>query len=102
MSGWDEGGVYYSNLTQFTDASPEAEVPPHRPLRVAIRNFEKEKNVFPYRESLVNNPKFLVVNPEDHLSFHSDLLSFDPLPPIICLCLSGRNEHRNGFEGLAT
>ncbi|KAH1067368.1 hypothetical protein J1N35_032355 [Gossypium stocksii] len=40
-----------------------------------IRNFEKEKNVFPYRESLVTNPKFLVVNLEDLLSFDSDLPS---------------------------
>ncbi|PPS05773.1 hypothetical protein GOBAR_AA14872 [Gossypium barbadense] len=40
-----------------------------------IRNFEKEKNVFPHRESLVDNPKFLVVNLEDLLSFYSDLPS---------------------------
>ncbi|KAJ0089696.1 hypothetical protein Patl1_14810 [Pistacia atlantica] len=29
-----------------------------------IRNFEKEKNVFPYRESLIENPKFLLVHLE--------------------------------------
>ncbi|PPR80403.1 hypothetical protein GOBAR_AA40309 [Gossypium barbadense] len=70
MSGWDEGAVYYSNQAQFTEASSEAEAAAasttasrHSVLlkfKEFIRNFEKEKNVFPYRESLVNNPKFLM------------------------------------------
>ncbi|WRX32916.1 MCM domain - like 9 [Theobroma cacao] len=85
MSGWDEGAVYYSNQAQFTEASSEAEAAAasstasrHSVLlkfKEFIRNFEKEKNVFPYRESLVNNPKFLVVHLEDLLSFDSDLPS---------------------------
>ncbi|KAG4112917.1 hypothetical protein ERO13_D13G192200v2 [Gossypium hirsutum] len=85
MSGWDEGAVYYSNQAQFTEASSEAEAAAasttasrHSILlkfKEFIRNFEKEKNVFPYRESLVNNPKFLTVHLEDLLSFDSDLPS---------------------------
>lgn len=85
MSGWDEGAVYYSNQAQFTEASSEAEAAAasttasrHSVLlkfKEFIRNFEKEKNVFPYRESLVNNPKFLMVHLEDLLSFDSDLPS---------------------------
>ncbi|XVE97520.1 hypothetical protein REPUB_Repub03eG0026500 [Reevesia pubescens] len=85
MSGWDEGAVYYSNQAQFTEASSEAEAAAtsatasrHSVLlkfKEFIRNFEKDKNVFPYRESLVNNPKFLVVHLEDLLSFDSDLPS---------------------------
>ncbi|KAK8980263.1 hypothetical protein V6N11_061477 [Hibiscus sabdariffa] len=84
MSGWDEGAVYYSNQAQFTEASSEAEAVAsahssrHSVLlkfKEFIRNFEKEKNVFPYRECLVNNPKFLTVHLEDLLSFDSDLPS---------------------------
>ncbi|GMI81446.1 MINICHROMOSOME MAINTENANCE 5 [Hibiscus trionum] len=85
MSGWDEGAVYYSNQAQFREASSEAEATAasahssrHSVLlkfKEFIRNFEKEKNVFPYRESLVNNPKFLMVQLEDLLSFDSDLPS---------------------------
>ncbi|KAK8515412.1 hypothetical protein V6N13_139611 [Hibiscus sabdariffa] len=85
MSGWDEGAVYYSNQAQFTEASTDAEAAAassttsrHSVLlkfKEFIRNFEKEKNVFPYRESLVNNPKFLLVHLEDLLSFDSDLPS---------------------------
>ncbi|XWS72593.1 hypothetical protein CRYUN_Cryun02cG0053200 [Craigia yunnanensis] len=85
MSGWDEGAVYYSNQAQFTEASSEAEAAAasttasrHSVLlkfKEFIRNFEKENNVFPYRESLVNNPKFLLGHLEDLLSFDSDLPS---------------------------
>ncbi|XP_039033445.1 DNA replication licensing factor MCM5-like [Hibiscus syriacus] len=85
MSGWDEGAVYYNNQAQFTEACGEAEAAAassttsgHSVLlkfKEFIRNFEKEKNVFPYRESLVNNPKFLLVHLEDLLSFDSDLPS---------------------------
>ncbi|GLT25412.1 hypothetical protein SLA2020_005430 [Shorea laevis] len=82
MSGWDEGGVYYSDQAQFPDGSPEAEAASAasrhsilQKFKEFIRNFETERNVFPYRESLVNNPKFLVIHLEDLLSFDSDLPS---------------------------
>ncbi|GLU01385.1 hypothetical protein SLE2022_186960 [Rubroshorea leprosula] len=82
MSGWDEGGVYYSDQAQFPDGSPEAEVAVAasrhsilQKFKEFIRNFETERNVFPYRESLVNNTKFLVIRLEDLLSFDSDLPS---------------------------
>ncbi|KAE8710471.1 DNA replication licensing factor MCM5 [Hibiscus syriacus] len=84
MSGWDEGAVYYSNQAQFMEASGEAEAAAassttsrHSVLKFKefISNFKKKKNVFPYRESLVNNPKFLLVHLEDLLSFDSDLPS---------------------------
>ncbi|XP_021910322.1 DNA replication licensing factor MCM5 [Carica papaya] len=80
MSGWDEGAVYYSDQAQFPeDAGAEnAAVSRHSILtkfKEFVRNFETEKNSFPYRESLLNNPKRLLVHLEDLLSFDSDLPS---------------------------
>ncbi|GAV83945.1 MCM domain-containing protein [Cephalotus follicularis] len=79
MSGWDEGAVYYSDQAQFPESAAEAAATSRhsvlRKLKEFIRNFESEKNVFPYRESLVHNPKFLLINLEDLLSFDADLPS---------------------------
>lgn len=82
MSGWDEGAVFYSDQAQFPeDAAGGATTEATRRHSVQIkfkefiRNFEREKNVFPYRESLIENPKFLLVHLEDLLSFDADLPS---------------------------
>ncbi|XP_054822131.1 DNA replication licensing factor MCM5 [Prosopis cineraria] len=80
MSGWDEGAVYYSDQAHSWDDrggdAPTAAADNHtilQKLKEFIRNFETDKNVFPYRESLVHNPKFLVVDLEDLDAFDSDL-----------------------------
>ncbi|EPS62425.1 hypothetical protein M569_12365 [Genlisea aurea] len=82
MSGWDEGGVYYSDQAQFPQSdgvsSDQSEkVNRHRALvkfKEFIRKFQPKGQpnaVFPYREALLSNPKFLVVE-------FSDLVSYDP------------------------
>lgn len=99
MSGWDEGAVFYSDQAQFPEdgaggATTEAARRRHSvqiKFKEFIRNFEKEKNVFPYRESLIENPKFLLVHLEDLLSFDADLPSLlrsspaDYLPLVLSL-----------------
>lgn len=79
MSGWDEGAIYYSDQAHSWDdrgGDAAAAADNHtilQKLKEFIRNFETEKNVFPYRESLVHNPKFLLVDMEDLDAFDSDL-----------------------------
>ncbi|KAK0570971.1 hypothetical protein LWI29_009283 [Acer saccharum] len=78
MSGWDEGAVFYSDQAQFPDDGTGTTGRRHSvqmKLKEFIRNFEKEKNVFPYRESLIQNPSFLLVHLEDLLSFDAHLPS---------------------------
>ncbi|WJX95977.1 minichromosome maintenance protein 5 [Trifolium repens] len=81
MSGWDEGGVYYSDQAHSWDdgrGEGEATASNHTILqkfKEFIRNFETGNNVFPYRERLLHNPKFLVVDMEDLDSFDPDLPS---------------------------
>ncbi|KAI3811280.1 hypothetical protein L1987_21001 [Smallanthus sonchifolius] len=80
MSGWDEGAVYYSDQAQFPHgggADQEQAKSRHTVLRKFkefIRNFarQNEPNVFPYRESLIQNPKFLLVNLSDLLTYDKD------------------------------
>nr|XP_043621263.1 DNA replication licensing factor MCM5 [Erigeron canadensis] len=79
MSGWDEGAVFYSDQAQFPHGGSEAEQAASRhtvlvKLKEFIRNFarQNEPNVFPYRESLIENPKFLLVNLSDLLSYDKD------------------------------
>ncbi|KAK9706033.1 hypothetical protein RND81_07G100600 [Saponaria officinalis] len=78
MSGWDEGAVYYSEQAQLPGRSEGGGK--HTvllKLKEFIRGFESDKNVYPYRESLVVNPTSLVVDLE-----HLD--AFDPdLPPLL-------------------
>ncbi|GAA0157607.1 DNA metabolism protein [Lithospermum erythrorhizon] len=83
MSGWDEGAVYYSDQAQFPpgsvndddglSSSGQSRHVILSKLKEFIRNFQRksEPNVFPYRESLLENPRKLVVN-------LSDLLSYEP------------------------
>ncbi|KAL6331531.1 hypothetical protein AAG906_011471 [Vitis piasezkii] len=81
MSGWDEGAVYYSDQAQFPRGGagagdPETTATRHSALRKFkefIRGFESDKNVFPYRESLVHNPTYLRVDMEDLHAFDADL-----------------------------
>ncbi|KAJ1382390.1 P-loop containing nucleoside triphosphate hydrolase [Sesbania bispinosa] len=79
MSGWDEGGVYYSDQAHSWDdgrGEAEAAASNHSLLqkfKEFIRNFETGNNVFPYRESLLHNPKFLLIDMEDLDSFDPDL-----------------------------
>ncbi|GAU11989.1 hypothetical protein TSUD_196130 [Trifolium subterraneum] len=81
MSGWDEGGVYYSDQAHSWDdgrGEGEATASNHTILqkfKEFIRNFETGNNVFPYRERLLHNPKFLTVDMEDLDSFDPDLPS---------------------------
>ncbi|KAL3744245.1 hypothetical protein ACJRO7_013494 [Eucalyptus globulus] len=83
MSGWDEGAVYYSDQAQVlgdgTAAdNSDAAATRHSVLRKFkefIRGFETSKNTFPYREGLLNNPKFLAVDMEDLDAFDADLPS---------------------------
>ncbi|CAN1318487.1 DNA replication licensing factor MCM5 [Linum perenne] len=84
MSGWDEGAVYYSDQAQFPESGTDGGVGGGGPSRHTvlrkfkefIRNFEAEKNVFPYRESLVHNSRSLLVHLEDLLAFDAELPSF--------------------------
>lgn len=79
MSGWDEGGVYYSDQTNSWDdvrGEAAAAATNHsivQKFKEFIRNFETDNNVFPYRESLLHNPKFLLVDMEDLDAFDPDL-----------------------------
>ncbi|KAI4344243.1 hypothetical protein L6164_011491 [Bauhinia variegata] len=82
MSGWDEGAVYYSDQAHSWDdgtgrgGDTEGTPSNHTVLqkfKEFIRNFETEKNVFPYRESLVHNPKYLLIDMEDLDAFDADL-----------------------------
>ncbi|OVA12888.1 Mini-chromosome maintenance [Macleaya cordata] len=81
MSGWDEGAVFYSDQAQFPrgggdpDQSSATRHSILRKFKEFIRSFEIEQNVFPYRESLVHNPKFLLVDIEDLNAFDSQLPS---------------------------
>ncbi|KEH32167.1 putative DNA helicase [Medicago truncatula] len=82
MSGWDEGGVYYSDQAHSWDdgrgGETDAAISNHTILqkfKEFIRNFETGNNVFPYRESLLHNPKYLLVDMEDLDSFDPDLPS---------------------------
>lgn len=78
MSGWDEGGVYYSDQAQFPTVGGEQGEKANRhealqKFKEFIRNFQhkSQPNVFPYREALLSNPKYLLVN-------LADLISYDP------------------------
>lgn len=85
MSGWDEGGIYYSDQAQSLgdgtgiggrSGDADEKATHHailRKFKEFIRGFEADKNVFPYRESLLHNPKFLRVDMEDINAFDSDL-----------------------------
>ena len=89
MSGWDEGAIYYSDQAQSLGdgdgsgdhaggATSGTAATNHSVLlkfKEFIRSFETSKNVFPYRESLLNNPRYLLVNLEDLLAFDADLPS---------------------------
>lgn len=81
MSGWDEGAVYYSDQAQFPESGSDASAAaPSRhtilqKFKEFIRNFESKSNVFPYRESLVHNPRSLLVHLEDLLAFDAELPS---------------------------
>ncbi|KAK4479491.1 hypothetical protein RD792_015005 [Penstemon davidsonii] len=78
MSGWDEGGVYYSDQAQFPHGGGDSAEQTNRhavlqKFKEFIRNFQHEShpNVFPYREALQSNPKYLLLN-------LADLISYDP------------------------
>lgn len=106
MSGWDEGAIYYSDQAQFPrgggnggSGDPEQAASRHtvlRKLKEFIRNFahQNQPNVFPYRESLVQNPRYLLVNLSDLLNYDKDqdlrdLLRKNPadyLPLVQCTC----------------
>ena len=84
MSGWDEGAVFYSDQAQSLgggeghgDHSSAAASNHSIQLKFKefIRSFETSKNVFPYRESLLHNPKFLLLDLEDLHAFDADLPS---------------------------
>lgn len=78
MSGWDEGGVYYSDEAQFPRSGGDQADATNRhkalqKFKEFIRNFQhkSQHNVFPYREALLSNPKYLLVD-------LADLISYDP------------------------
>ncbi|KAL6523446.1 minichromosome maintenance protein 5 [Orobanche gracilis] len=80
MSGWDEGGIYYSDQAQFPHGgggSDQAETANRHSVlqrfKEFIRSFQhkSQPNVFPYREALLSNPKYLLVS-------LADLISYDP------------------------
>ncbi|KAK7265137.1 hypothetical protein RJT34_32753 [Clitoria ternatea] len=81
MSGWDEGGVYYSDQAHSWDdgagARGEATTDSNHSLlqkfKEFIRNFETDTNVYGYRESLLHNPKFLLIDLEDLEAFEADV-----------------------------
>ncbi|KAK3033202.1 hypothetical protein RJ639_036994 [Escallonia herrerae] len=82
MSGWDEGAIFYSDQAQFPRGSsgagdPEQAASRHTVLRKFkefIRNFARQSqpNVFPYRESLVQNPRHLLIHLADLLNYDKD------------------------------
>ncbi|KAL8037391.1 hypothetical protein ABFX02_11G036700 [Erythranthe guttata] len=78
MSGWDEGGVFYSDQAQYPHVGGEQSETASRhtalqKFKEFIRNFQhkSQPNVFPYREALLSNPKYVLVN-------LADLISYDP------------------------
>ncbi|XP_058114149.1 DNA replication licensing factor MCM5 [Magnolia sinica] len=79
MSGWDEGKVFYSDQAQFPGGGGDPDhgsITRHSALRKFkefIRSFHGEKGDFPYRESLVQNPNYLLVAMEDLHSFDAEL-----------------------------
>ncbi|KAI4379354.1 hypothetical protein MLD38_005666 [Melastoma candidum] len=85
MSGWDEGAVYYSDQAAVLgDGTSDGGDPGTssatrhsvlRKFKEFIRGFQTAKNTFPYRESLVENPKFLAIDLEDLDGFDNDLPS---------------------------
>ncbi|KAJ8562231.1 hypothetical protein K7X08_011522 [Anisodus acutangulus] len=84
MSGWDEGAVYYSDQAQFPHgggATGDAENGPGASRHVILRKFKEfirnfpdksQPNVFPYRESLLENQNYLIINLSDLLSYERD------------------------------
>lgn len=81
MSGWDEGGVYYSDQAQFPHGGGEQAETANRhqtlqKFKEFIRNFQhkSQPNVFPYREALLSNPKYLLVDLADLISYDPDLI----------------------------
>lgn len=84
MSGWDEGAIYYSDQAQFphgtggdSEQDQAAATSRHiilRKFKEFIRNFphKSQPNVFPYREALLENPKYLLVNMSDLLAYERD------------------------------
>ncbi|KAI5659060.1 hypothetical protein M9H77_27853 [Catharanthus roseus] len=84
MSGWDEGAVYYSDQAQFSNGAggdseqdQAAAASRHvilRKFKEFIRNFphKSQPNVFPYREALLENPKYLLINMSDLLAYERD------------------------------
>ncbi|CAK9876195.1 unnamed protein product [Sphagnum jensenii] len=78
MSGWDEGNVFYSdqNLEYGGDENGDKLVTRHssqRKFKEFIRSYGDVKGPFPYRESLLQNPKSLQVALEDLHSFDDAL-----------------------------
>ncbi|KAI5320702.1 hypothetical protein L3X38_040410 [Prunus dulcis] len=83
MSGWDEGAIYYSDpsaVARRRQRRPrkQTRLPPPatrslQKFKEFIRSFETQKNVFSYRESLLHNPKYLLVDIEDLDAFDADL-----------------------------
>lgn len=82
MSGWDEGPIYYSDQAAVlgdggADNPNSAAVTASRDsvrslFKEFVRGF-KPDSVFRYRESLLQNPKFLLIDMEDLDAFNSDL-----------------------------
>lgn len=84
MSGWDEGAIHYSDQAQFphgaageTEQDQGAAASRHvilRKFQEFIRNFphKSRPNVYPYREALLENPKYLLVNMSDLLAYERD------------------------------
>ncbi|OIS97175.1 PREDICTED: DNA replication licensing factor MCM5 [Nicotiana attenuata] len=84
MSGWDEGAVYYSDQAQFphggggaTGDNENGGASRHvilRKFKEFIRNFsdKTQPNVFPYREALLENQTYLIINLSDLLSYERD------------------------------
>ncbi|XP_031378523.1 DNA replication licensing factor MCM5 [Punica granatum] len=84
MSGWDEGAVYYSDqaavLGDGSADNPNSAA--GTATRDSVRTLFKEfirNNDFRYRESLLQNPKFLLVHMEDLYAFNRDLALADLL-----------------------
>ncbi|XP_031483441.1 DNA replication licensing factor MCM5 [Nymphaea colorata] len=78
MSGWDEGAIFYSDHTQFPPEGQERHGSQSRHAALVkfkefIRSFTNDKREFVYRESLIQNPKFLLVEMEHLDSFDTDL-----------------------------
>ncbi|XP_019170508.1 PREDICTED: DNA replication licensing factor MCM5 [Ipomoea nil] len=85
MSGWDEGAVYYSDQAQFPPGGGSGDAGQGGPsaksrhvilqkFKEFIRNFphKSQPNLFPYREALLENSKFLIINLSDLLSYERD------------------------------